>query len=186
MNASVDAYTVATLLQPEDARVVNDTGLILTYYLQRDLDKATSHFLEAIRVGRLQLEKISAGEAEEDADVITAVGDAYQNLGYLELTIRGASGAAREWFRQSIAFDPVGRELIEQVLLPLCDLLDSGKITDEDVHTLYRWGADDFDSLRVKDEIVKRIETAQRASTETDLIPEGADAPAGDPETEEG
>ena len=186
MNASVDAYTVAALLQPEDARVVNDTGLILTYYLQRDLDKAAGFHLEAVKVGRAQLEKISAGEAEEDPDVITAVGDAYQNLGYLELTMRGASGAAREWFKQCVDFDPVGRELIEQVLLPLCDLLEAGTISAEDVRSLYRWGVDDAESLRAKDEIISRIEAASAAQEEPEPTSPSPDASDGTSETEEG
>ncbi|MCH2105143.1 MAG: hypothetical protein MK291_00715 [Planctomycetes bacterium] len=184
MNASADAYTIAAMLQPGDARVVNDTGLILTYYLQRDLDRATNYHLDAIKVGRARLERVSAGELEEDPDVITSVGDAYQNLGYLELTLRGQSGAAREWFKQCVDFDPVGRELIEQVLLPLCELLDARAITAEEVNTLYRWGVDDATSLRTKDEIISRIEAARAAGAETD--PESSEAPEEPSETEEG
>jgi tetratricopeptide (TPR) repeat protein len=187
MNASVDAYTIAALLQPSDARVVNDTGLILTYYLQRDLERASGYHLEAIKVGRAHLEKISTGEAAEDPDVITAVGDAYQNLGYLELTLRGASGAAREWFKQCVAFDPVGREFIEEVLLPQCDLLEAGAISAEDVKSLYRWGVDDAESLRAKDEIIDRFEAAARAAqAEPEPTTPSSDAPDGTSETEEG
>ncbi|MCH2104860.1 MAG: hypothetical protein MK297_12735 [Planctomycetes bacterium] len=184
MNASADAYTIAAMLQPKDARVVNDTGLILTYYLQRDLNRAANYHLDAIKAGRARLEEISAGQAEEDPDVITAVGDAYQNLGYLELTMRGASGAAREWFKQCVDFDPVGRELIEQVLLPTCDLLEAGAISAEDVKLLYSWGKDDASSLRAKEEIVARIEAARAAAAE-ETNPPSEDAPAETRETEE-
>ena len=170
MNASADAYAVAAMLLPNDARVVNDTGLILTYYLQRDLDKATQHHMNAIKVGKAQLEAVAAGTAEEDKDTITAVGDAYQNLGYLELTLRGASGSAREWFKQCVAFDPVGRELIHQVLTPLCDLLESGKISPEEVRALYKWGIDDADSLRAKDSILTKIETMKAEAAQDTIL----------------
>jgi hypothetical protein len=177
MNASADAYAVAAMLLPDDARVVNDTGLILTYYLQRDLEQATQYHMLAIKAGRAQLEAVAAGTAEEDKDTITAVGDAYQNLGYLDLTLRGASGSAREWFKQCVAFDPVGREMIHQVLNPLCDLLDSGRISPEEVRTLYKWGVEDADSLRTKDSILARIETMKAEAAET-TIPstDGAEA----------
>ena len=66
-----------------------------------DLDKAADYHLKAITAGIAELEKIAADEADEDPDITTAVGDAYQNLGYLELTLRGASGAAREWFQHT-------------------------------------------------------------------------------------
>ena len=191
MNASADAYAVAAMLLPNDARVVNDTGLILTYYLQRDLDKATQHHMNAIKVGKAQLEAVAAGTAEEDKDTITAVGDAYQNLGYLELTLRGASGSAREWFKQCVAFDPVGRELIHQVLTPLCDLLESGRISPEEVRALYKWGIDDADSLRAKDSILTKIET-MKAEAAKDTILSAEDpttsedqAPSEEQDTEE-
>ena len=184
MNASADAYTIAAMLQPGDARVVNDTGLILTYYLQRELDRAANYHLDAIKVGRERLKKISAGELEEDPDVVTAVGDAYQNLGFLDLTLRGQSGAAREWFKQCVAFDPVGRELIEQVLLPLCELLESGALSADDVKLLYRWGLDDAESLRAKDEILSRIEAARTVKKETTAP--SSEAQDGPSETEEG
>jgi tetratricopeptide (TPR) repeat protein len=186
MNASADAYTIAALLQPADARVVNDTGLILTYYLQRDLERAAGYHFEAIKVGRAHIQKISTGEAEEDPDVITAVGDAYQNLGYLELTLHGASGAAREWFKECVAFDPVGREFIEEVLLPQCDLLEADAISAEDVKSLYRWGVDDAESLRAKDEILSRIEAARAALEEPEPTTPNSDALDGTSETEEG
>ena len=169
MNASADAYAVAAMLLPDDARVVNDTGLILTYYLQRNLEQATQHLMLAIKVGRAQLEAVAAGTAEEDKDTITAVGDAYQNLGYLDLTLRGASGSAREWFKQCVDFDPVGREMIHQVLSPLCDLLDGGRISPEEVRALYKWGTEDADSLRAKDSIFARIEAMKAEAVEPTL-----------------
>jgi len=187
MNASADAYAVAAMLLPGDARVVNDTGLILTYYLQRDLERAQRYHLDAIAVGRVQLEKIAAGEAEEDLDVVTAVGDAYQNLGYLELTLRGTSGSAREWFSQCVTFDPVGREMIHQVLLPLCEHIDSGLVTPEEVRTLYRWGANDANSLRTKDAIIARFEAARAAAAqETNPTPEDSVGTSDEADSEEG
>jgi tetratricopeptide (TPR) repeat protein len=170
MNASADAYAVAAMLLPDDARVVNDTGLILTYYLQRNLEQATQYLMLAIKVGRAQLEAVAAGTAEEDKDTITAVGDAYQNLGYLDLTLRGASGSAREWFKQCVAFDPVGREMIHQVLSPLCDLLDSGRISPEEVRALYKWGTEDADSLRAKDSIFARIEAMKAEDMKAEAV----------------
>jgi Tfp pilus assembly protein PilF len=170
MNASADAYAVAAMLLPNDARVVNDTGLILTYYLQRDLEQATQYHMLAIKTGRAQLEAVAAGTAEENKDTVTAVGDAYQNLGYLDLTLRGASGSAREWFKQCVAFDPVGREMIHQVLAPLCDLLDSGRISPEEVRALYKWGIEDADSLLAKDSIFARIEAMKAEALKAEAV----------------
>jgi len=185
MNASAEAYSIAAMLLPDDARVVNDTGLILTYYLQRDLDKASGLHLQAIKAGNAQLAKVAAGEAEEDPDIVTAVGDAYQNLGYLELTLRGASGDAREWFRQCVEFDPVGRELIHQVLLPLCDLIEADVISAKEVRALHRWGVEDAESLRAKDALTARIGAARAAAQEADPATPEHVTPPDDTDAEE-
>ena len=197
MNASADAYAVAALVQPGDARVVNDTGLILTYYLQKNLEQAARYHMLAIEAGQAQLEAVAAGTAEADKDIITAVGDAYQNLGYLDLTLRGAAGSAREWFNQCVAYDPVGREMIHQVLMPLCDLLDSGRLSPEEVRSLYKWGIEDAESLRAKDAISARIEAAIAENQNSATQPPGSSeeteapelqkdlAPSSEAETEE-
>jgi tetratricopeptide (TPR) repeat protein len=185
MNASADAYAVAALIQPGDARVVNDTGLILTYYLQKNLEQAARYHMLAIEAGQAQLVAVAAGTAEADKDIITAVGDAYQNLGYLDLTLRGAAGSAREWFNQCVAYDPVGREMIHQVLMPLCDLLDSGRLSPEEVRSLYKWGIEDAESLRAKDAISARIEAAITENQNSATQPPGSSEQTEAPELQE-
>ncbi len=138
MERSYAAYVRAAELAPTDARIINDTGLILTYYLQRDLDVAERYLHEAISVGLPQLE---AGIEDEEQRTMTreAVGDAYQNLGVLELTLRGDAAAARPWFRKSLDYERMPRGQVTQHFLPLCDKLEAGETTVERVREAYYW-----------------------------------------------
>lgn len=52
MERSWRAYESAAWLSPEDARIVNDAGVILTYYLQRDPETAQRCFERAIELDR--------------------------------------------------------------------------------------------------------------------------------------
>ncbi len=119
MEKSYRAYVDAARLAPGDVRIQNDTGLVLTYYLQRDVELAEQYLLTAVKLGEAQIPELEkrAREAgipatERDArasaleEVQIALGDAYQNLGVLWLTLRTDGARAKAWFEKSVALGP--------------------------------------------------------------------------------
>ena len=115
MEASLRAYRAAAALAPDDVRIVNDTGLILTYYLQRDAVLAKEYLQRAVVAGEAQVRSWEAAVAELDIadderalrrkrleEVATALGDAYQNLGVLALTLEGDARTAQAWLERSL------------------------------------------------------------------------------------
>jgi len=95
-------YQKAVELSPDDARITNDSGLMLIYHLNRDFDRARALFDRAIAIGQAQLDVLPREEPlregalpdqrtadERDArkrerEVLEeAVGDAWQNIAVL-------------------------------------------------------------------------------------------------------
>jgi len=77
-------YEQAVALSPDDARIVNDCGLMLIYHLGRDLDRARSLFERAIALGTAQLAAMPSDTPVRDRENLEeAVGDAWQNLAVL-------------------------------------------------------------------------------------------------------
>lgn len=134
MEESYGAYLRAAELSPQDARVQNDTGLILTYYLQRDLERAEHYLRLAIELGNARL-AAGISDPEQLAAVTEAVGDAHQNLGVLLLTLRADAAGAREWFQRSLASGSTPRPQVELFYLPLCEKVIAGEV---DVGTVQR------------------------------------------------
>lgn len=123
MEASLRAYVAAAALAPDDVRIVNDTGLVLTYYLQRETPRAKELLLRAVERGEAQVRELQIAASEAGIDeteraararrleeVATALGDAYQNLGVLALTLEGDARAAQPWFERSLATGADPRE----------------------------------------------------------------------------
>ena len=100
-------------------RVVNDTGLIMTYYLRTDADQAERYLLDAVADGAVQIQA-EMGE-QERYDLAEAWGDAHQNMGILEMTMRGNPAPAREWFVKALEIGPPSREWLRTDVLPLLD-----------------------------------------------------------------
>jgi tetratricopeptide (TPR) repeat protein len=151
MEKSYRAYVDAARLAPDDARIQNDTGLILTYYLQREVDLAEQYLQTAVRLGEAQVPELAKrarepnlGASERDTRtgeleaVEIALGDAYQNLGVLYLEQRQDAARARAWFEKSLATGPDPRVEVKGPggYLEQCDLARSGKYTPP-----ARWGA---------------------------------------------
>lgn len=77
-------YEKATVLSPDDARIVNDTGLMLIYHLDRDFDRARQLFERAIELGKEQLAALPQSAPVRDRELLEeSVGDAWQNLAVL-------------------------------------------------------------------------------------------------------
>jgi tetratricopeptide (TPR) repeat protein len=125
MEQSYACYVRAADLSPDDARVINDTGLILTYYLRREPQTARAYHERAIAVGVPRLE---AGGVDDDDDLYTAVGDAYQNLGYLELCWLGNAQAALAHLERSMSYAPGTRADVPAWLMPLARHVLEGRL----------------------------------------------------------
>ena len=138
LELSYAAYVKAAELAPDDARVVNDTGLILAYYLQRELDTARQYFQDAIAVGLPQLE---AGIEDEEDRTMTheSVGDAYQNLGVIALTLDGDAAAAKPFFEQSLDYERDPRFMVNRYYIPACDKILAGELDPELVRRAHYW-----------------------------------------------
>ncbi len=152
METSYRAYVDAARLAPGDARVINDTGLILAYYLQRDADRAREYFETAIAVGQARIES-GMDEGRDLTNLIEAVGDAHQNIGVLLLTLHGDAAAATEWFEESIAIGPpsVTRPEVTQRYLPACRKVQAGDLDVELVVQAAYWN--DLDPERVLEKL---------------------------------
>ena len=117
------SYQDAARLAPEDARVQNDTGLIMAYYLRTDARAAERYFLRAIELAETQL-------ADEDAlaempehvreDLPLALGDAHQNLGVLALTLTHEPERALEWFETCLTIGEYERPVVTEAWIPAC------------------------------------------------------------------
>jgi len=101
---SWETYLRAAELAPDQPRIVNDAALIQIYHLQDDLDRAEIMLNRAIEVGEAQLVELGAYADESDRfPIAMAVGDAYQNLGFLYYRLRDEPLKAREYFVKSVA-----------------------------------------------------------------------------------
>ncbi|MCC6784746.1 MAG: hypothetical protein IT457_18005 [Planctomycetes bacterium] len=114
-------YRAAVELEPNDARIVNDCGLMLLYHLHREYDIAQRHFERAIELGEAALAGLSAdAEAAQREFLEEATGDAWQNLGLLRQQ-RQAKPVA-EWrpcFEKAVQYFPYQRREAARILAQL-------------------------------------------------------------------
>lgn len=120
IEASWSAYQKAAELLPSDVRVVNDTGLVMAYYIRTDPEAAVGYFMRSIADGREQL-KDESMDPETRATLTEAWGDAHENMGIIEWTIRRNPKPAREWFVQALEIGPPSRAWLGRQLIPLLD-----------------------------------------------------------------
>lgn len=104
-------YEKAVELSPDDARIVNDCGLMLVYHLDRDLDHARALFDRAIGLGKSQLAALPANaDPRERERLEEAVGDAYQNIAVLLKEHRHEPFAVyRPFCEESVRYFPYQR-----------------------------------------------------------------------------
>jgi len=108
------AYLIAAELKPEDARVINDGALIQVYHLQEELELAEEILWRSIKIGQAQL--AAMGPYADDAErfpVAQAVGDAYQNLGYMYYHYLDKQQESREYWVASMATDSGDRSMFQ-------------------------------------------------------------------------
>jgi len=111
-------YEKAVELQPDDARTVNDCGLMLIYHLDRDLDRARALFDRAIELGTEQLAEMDADTPVTERERLEeAVGDAWQNIAVLLREHRNAPFADYKPFcEQAVKYYPYQRREAAQML----------------------------------------------------------------------
>lgn len=108
---SYQHYVKAVELSPTDARIVNDCGLMLIYYLDRELDKARDLCERAIAIGDAQLAELPSDTSEGDRHLLEeAVGDAWQNIAVLLRKHEGAEFKDyRHFCEQAVKYYPYQR-----------------------------------------------------------------------------
>jgi len=119
MEKSYNAYLEAALLTPEDVRVLNDTALVLVYYLHKDLNLAEELLMRCVQLGEQQL---LTGELSDDQrwELENAWGDAFQNLGVLHLVHKADPEAAQRFFERAMEIGPEPRPLVRDVWIGVC------------------------------------------------------------------
>ncbi len=129
MERSWVAYQRAAALAPEDARIQNDTGLIMAYYLRSDAKLAEDCFLRAVALAESQLAdeaRLAQMDERVREDLPLAHGDACQNLGVLYLTMLRKPEQALEWFRKSCTIGPHERVDVTENWIPACEKMLAG------------------------------------------------------------
>jgi hypothetical protein len=103
-------YSRAVELSPTDARLINDRALIAVYYLDEHHDFAEQELHRAIEVGSRRLAELGANVPEtERRGLDEAVGDAWENLAYLQLVRRHRSDRVEEFLDESAKHYPFAR-----------------------------------------------------------------------------
>lgn len=141
MNASWQAYQVAAELAPRDVRMVNDAGLVMTYYLRTDIEAARVLLEQARAEGDRTLASLTSSERAdlEWADPIEAWGDAYQNLGILHLTLLDDPAAARPFFERALEIGPPRRAWLQEEMLPRVDRMIAGEDLPPEDYAFMVW-----------------------------------------------
>lgn len=136
MIQSRDAYLDAAGDLPDDVRVVNDTALVLVYYLHEDLDLAEEYLLRAVALGEAQLADPDLDE-EARYNLLNAWGDAHQNLGVLHASHRGDEATARRYFERAVEIGPDPRVEITERWFPILDGDGAGDFDDAQAVTAW-------------------------------------------------
>lgn len=108
---SYSLYEKAMELSAQDARIVNDCGLMLIYHLHRDYEHATDLFRRAIGIGEAQLAAMPKDADERERELLEeAVGDAWQNLAVLSREVhKQPFSAYQEFCQQALRYYPYQR-----------------------------------------------------------------------------
>ena len=136
MEKSYAAYKEAARLAPTNVRVVNDTALVLVYYLRRDLDFAEELLLRCVAMGE---EQGANPDLDEEArfELENAWGDAFQNLGVMLATLKDDPAAALPHFRRAAEIGPAPRPVVTELWIPACE---AGALDHEGTRAVETWG----------------------------------------------
>ena len=130
MDQSWEAYQRASALAPTDVRIVNDAGLIMLYYVRTDAREAERLLQQSVTNGEQQLQDLEdAGQT--DVVLVEALGDAYENLGLLHMTLLPDLDKAKQHLERSLELGPYPRGIILQRLRPILERMLAGETVDE-------------------------------------------------------
>ncbi len=121
MERSYEAYQKAAALAPDDVRIQNDAGLIMTYYLRTDMEQAEAYLRRSIAVAEEQ-----EVWNDPESDNHEAWGDAYQNLAVLYLTHKKDPASAKTLLTKALEIGPESREM-HRPMLEIFDRLIAGE-----------------------------------------------------------
>ncbi len=96
------AYSKTVELAPQDVRLVNDRALIAVYYLNDHHDLAEAELHRAIQIGDAQqaaMNKTHSPQQRQDLD--EAIGDAWENLAYLDVFRRQRTDRAENFLKKA-------------------------------------------------------------------------------------
>ena len=94
-------------MAPTDARLVNDHALIAVYYLDEHWDEAEQELHRAIRLGTQQLSEMGDDVPDKERQNLDeAVGDAWENLAYLDVMRRKKTDRAESFLSESLKHFP--------------------------------------------------------------------------------
>ncbi len=103
--ASYEAYTLASNLEPDNVRLLNDRALMLVHHLKRDWEIALECLEQGIALGEKQLE--NPPQDPDDRQVLDeAVGDCYENLGLYHLEHTKDLDKAEANYNKALTFYP--------------------------------------------------------------------------------
>ena len=121
------AYSRTVELAPQDVRLVNDRALISVYYLDEHWEEAERELHRALQLGAEQQKQMAADVPDRERRLLDeAIGDAWENLAYLEVIRRQRIGRSEEFLAESIKHFPFEnrggvtriRQAIEQLRNP--------------------------------------------------------------------
>jgi hypothetical protein len=116
--ASYASYLRAAHLAPDDPRQLNDCALVMIYHVGTDLDGAETQLTKAIQLAERQLAEAPPADAQELASLQEALGDCYENLGYLYIEHRPKLDPkkARAALEKAKAFPPAPRAAVQRLM----------------------------------------------------------------------
>jgi len=107
---SWQAYSRTVELSPDDVRLVNDRALIAVYYLNEHHELAEKELHRAIQMGDQQLaEQSDTMSHQEKQNLDEAIGDAWENLAYLDVMRRQRMDRAETFLQKSASHYPFER-----------------------------------------------------------------------------
>ncbi len=131
LEESWDAYSRAVELAPDDPNIVNDHALIAVYYLDHDLEVAEAGLRHAIEVGTAAIASVDReADPETWQRMDMAIGDAWENLAYLDLVRFARPDRAPDFLEQSSQHYPWENRGGVQMLRQLLDRLQAAESGD--------------------------------------------------------
>ena len=128
---SLEGYRNAVKYSDKDPRLLNDLALIMIYHVPSEREKARPYLLKAVEEGAKQLASFPTDDPGGRQLLDEAVGDAWQNIGYLDMVVAKDYDAAEKAFKESLKhFSPTNRAEVRRHMARLHRLMAEAKKKD--------------------------------------------------------